>query len=85
MIIALCLPLVAQADVLRMDGMNGAVIQKSNLPTRGMTKASVSSKYGKPANKKAAIGDPPISRWDYSGYSVYFEYNIVLHTLVHKG
>lgn len=88
LIVALCLPLIAltaQADVLRMDGNKGKVIQKSNLPSRGMTKANVGSRYGQPSNKKAAVGDPPISRWDYPGYSVYFEYNIVLHTLVHKG
>ncbi len=84
LIVALCTPLMAQADVLRMDGKNSVVIQKSNLPARGMTKANVGSKYGQPSNKKAAIGDPPISRWDYPGYSVYFEYNLVLHTLVHK-
>ena len=81
---ALILSTMTSADVLRMEGLNGKVIQAKSLPRRGMTKATVSSRYGQPQHKKAAVGDPPISRWDYPGYSVYFEYNIVLHTLVNK-
>jgi hypothetical protein len=31
------------------------------------------------------VGDPPITRWDYDGWSVYFEYDLVLFTVLHKG
>jgi hypothetical protein len=41
----------------------------------------VASRYGEPASRHAAIGDPPITRWDYPGFSVYFEHNIVLHSV----
>jgi len=47
-------------------------------------KEQVLNRFGEPQSRRAAVGDPPISRWNYSGYSVYFEYNIVLHSLVHR-
>lgn len=81
---ALALTTITSADVIRLKGLNGKVVQAKSLPVRGMSKSTVSSKYGQPSHKKSAIGEPPISRWDYPGYSVYFEYNVVLHTLVNK-
>jgi len=31
----------------------------------------------------AAVGDPPISRWEYNGFSVYFEHDLALHSVIH--
>ena len=50
-------------------------------PTRGMTMDQVTSKFGQPASKAPAIGSPPITRWDYPGFAVYFEYNHVVHSV----
>ena len=55
-----------------------------DVPVNGMTKAEVRSRYGEPAQVHAAIGDPPITRWDYGQWSVYFEYEIVLFTVLDK-
>jgi hypothetical protein len=30
------------------------------------------------------VGDPPISRWVYDHFTVYFEYDKVLHSVVNK-
>ncbi len=76
-------PLAASADVLNIDG-NRNVVQSSSAPTRGMSQEQVLSRFGEPNSKKSAVGDPPISRWDYNGFSVYFEYNTVLHSLIHR-
>jgi hypothetical protein len=46
-----------------------------------MTQASVESKFGAPAAVKAPVGDPPITRWEYSGFIVYFEYDKVIHAV----
>lgn len=56
---------------------------EEDTPRMGMKKEEVERRYGTPLRRKAPVGDPPISRWDYAGYSVYFEGNTVLHT-VHK-
>ena len=51
-------------------------------PIRGMDMANVEHIFGAPDEKQAPVGKPPISRWDYPSYVVYFEYNKVLHTVL---
>jgi hypothetical protein len=51
-------------------------------PSRGLTMAQVKDKHGSPTQEVAAIGTPPISRWEYPGYVVFFESDRVLHTVV---
>ena len=53
----------------------------ANLPTRGMDMESTQEQFGVPEIKVPAIGEPPISRWEYDGYTVYFEHEYVLHTV----
>lgn len=51
-------------------------------PTRGMSMEKVEAKYGAPAKRVPAVGEPPISRWEYPGFVVYFEHNLVIHAVV---
>lgn len=51
-------------------------------PARGSTMDRVKAKFGQPSQEVPAVGQPPISRWEYPGYIVYFEYDKVLHTVV---
>jgi hypothetical protein len=51
-------------------------------PARGMTMAQVAGKFGDPLSKVAAVGTPPISRWEYTGFVVYFERDHVIHAVV---
>ena len=51
-------------------------------PSRGLTMAQVKDKLGSPVQEVAAIGTPPITRWEYPGYVVFFESDRVLHTVV---
>ena len=53
------------------------------LPTKGMKMAAVQQQYGEPVKKHPAAGggsrkQPPIRRWDYSGFSVFFEHSHVV-------
>jgi hypothetical protein len=52
------------------------------LPQRGMDMANVEHIFGAPLEKQPAVGKPPIARWVYADYVVYFEYNMVLHTVM---
>ena len=55
-------------------------------PTTGMSKTQVQSFFGDPVEMKGAVGDPPISRWIYEDFVVYFEYDHVVHTVLkYKG
>jgi len=47
-----------------------------------MTMDQVSSKFGAPTSKVPAVGNPPISRWAYPGFVVYFEHEHVIHSVV---
>jgi len=54
------------------------------LPKNGVSKEYVAQKLGEPTRKEAAIGEPPIAVWHYDRYSVYFEHNKVIHTVLKK-
>jgi len=51
-------------------------------PGRGMTMEQVAIKFGAPVTKVPAVGNPPISRWEYPGFVVYFERDLVIHSVI---
>ncbi len=55
--------------------------QAADQPDRGMTMEQVKAQFGQPNNIKPAVGNPPITRWIYSDYTVYFEGNLTLDTV----
>lgn len=61
-------------------GSNDSTILR---PLRGQNKQSVTAEFGEPSEIIAAVGEPPISRWVYADYTVYFEYEYVIHSVVH--
>jgi hypothetical protein len=73
---------LSRAEVVAVD--NGVAVKESDVatPARGMTMNQVSTKFGAPANKVPAVGSPPISRWEYPGFVVYFENDHVIHSVV---
>ncbi len=71
------------ADVLIIDEVRQ--VAKMDLPETGQTKSSIESTFGTPDQRHQAVGIPPISRWDYDNYSVYFEYDLVLFSVLHPG
>ena len=71
------------ADVLLIEEVRQA--DRMELPKHGQNKADVEAKFGTPVEKNDAVGDPPISSWKYDTYSVYFEYDLVLSTVLHPG
>jgi len=74
---------VVQADVLIIDEVRQA--GRMELPKNGQSKADIEAKFGAPSEKHSAVGDPPISSWKYDKYSVYFEHDLVLSTVLHPG
>ena len=72
----------ANAQTLKMDGASAG--SGDTWPSRGMSQTSVRSKYGSPAAVKSPVGDPPISRWEYQDFIVYFEYDKVIHAVAKR-
>ena len=78
------LPTPAHAESVRMKVRQE---QGMNLPQRGMTMAQVEHQFGAPARKLDTRGGdspkhPPIHRWEYNNYIVYFERNHVIHSVI---
>ncbi len=71
----------AVADILKIGEGDPQVVERDDRPARGMSQIQVVDAFGEPRLKVPAVGDPPISRWDYGSYSVYFEGNYVLHSV----
>ena len=72
-------------------GMSASTQQNASSahPTRGMTMQQVQDRFGAPQQKMApepstAQGPlkPPIVRWVYPTFTVYFERNRVIHTVL---
>lgn len=83
-LIALSLGLlgIANAQNLDMSGGSGSsTFDAPGKPTRGMSQDSVRTSYGSPQSMSDAVGEPPISRWEYAGFVVFFEYDKVIHTV----
>lgn len=82
----LLLPLAAHADLLVIpQGAESAT--PVDKPDKGMHMNQVLAKYGEPTNKHGTVGgaskfQPPITRWDYPQFSVVFEHDIVIDSVV---
>lgn len=74
----------ARADTLLIDGVESDAQSASTRPKSGMSMTAVESTYGAPAQKGATIGQPPITRWDYPTFSVYFENDRVIHAVAKR-
>ena len=53
-------------------------------PDKGQTMQAVEAKFGAPQVRHDAVGKPPITRWDYPGFSVFFEHQRVIHAVAIK-
>jgi len=54
---------------------------EETMPLRGATMKQVQKQHGKPMQIESAIGKPPITRWHYPYFTVYFEKHFVLHAV----
>lgn len=79
--LAVCAAATAvQADELTTPAAPGASQQA--MPARGMSMDKVEAQFGSPSERLPAVGEPPITRWKYPGFEVYFEHQLVIHTVV---
>ena len=84
-LLALCLALmITQALAERIEiPLTQQGDQHLPVPQKGQSKTSVLERFGLPDQEHPAIGKPPITRWDYRYFSVYFEYNHVIDSVRH--
>ncbi|WP_051361791.1 hypothetical protein [Solimonas soli] len=80
---------LAGADELAVPAVEGSAQQPKPLvlPHRGQSEATVLREFGEPKLRHAPAGGgkpqhPPITRWDYDGYSVFFERTTVVDVVI---
>jgi hypothetical protein len=72
----------ARAELVLVDGqVRVRDAGDTALPARGSSMRSVEERFGAPQSRSDAVGQPPITRWDYQGFSVFFEFDKVIHTV----
>ncbi len=73
----------AIADVLLIEEVRERMTR--NLPDNGKHMRDVENTWGQPLERRGPVGDPPITRWVYDDYSVYFEHDRVIESVLHHG
>ncbi len=71
----------AAADVLLVDSIQSAPALQTPRAGTGMT--SVRQGYGDPLTEYPTVSTAG-ARWDYNGFSVFFEHDRVIHSVVHR-
>lgn len=75
----------AMAETIVIDDQVQVRESTIDKPKRGATMIEVEAKFGAPVTKHDAVGTPPITRWDYAGFSVFFEHDRVIHAVSKSG
>jgi hypothetical protein len=81
----LCLSGVAHAELVVDEGKVAVAPATVPQPPRGALMKSVEKEFGAPTEKHPTVGKPPITRWDYANFSVFFEGDRVIDTVVTNG
>ncbi|MBX3604071.1 MAG: hypothetical protein KF788_02300 [Piscinibacter sp.] len=73
----------ARADELT---LGKTVVRATHVPERGLSMGQVEGRFGVPLDKLPTVGggaprQPPINRWRYNGFTVYFERDRVIHSV----
>lgn len=77
----------AGADTLLLDAIDASSSNDQAgvaRPARGAAMSKVTAQFGEPSTTKPAVGEPPITRWVYPAYTVYFEHDRVIDVVVHR-
>lgn len=72
----------AAADTLLIESVQQAAGLER--PTKGAAMAAVEARFGAPEQIVPAVGQPPITRWVYPDFTVYFEGDRVLHAVARR-
>lgn len=84
LLFTLLAPTALLADTLTIPlGNQGAELDTRNLPHKGQSKRLVLERFGLADEEHKPVGQPPITRWDYREFSVYFEYDHVINSVRH--
>jgi len=76
-----------QGEVLLLDAINNTPLsgpESVAKPSRGQSMNRVREQFGEPTTVYPWVGDPPITRWAYDGFTVYFEEQHVINSVIER-
>jgi len=81
--VAVAMPSNARAEAVT---LGKTTVRAGDVPVRGLSMGQVERRYGAPLDKLPTAGggaprQPPINRWRYNGFTVYFERDRVIHSV----
>jgi hypothetical protein len=81
---------IALADTVVINDQVQVRESKVETPKRGLTMDDVEKHFGAPLTRHPTVGGgskqrPPITRWDYTSFSVFFEGDKVIDSVVRTG
>ncbi len=71
---------ISHAEQVKIPGHSDSDIIME-LPKKGDTMDNIRFKFGNPNNERFPVGNPPITQWEYNGFSVFFEHQHVIHAI----
>ncbi len=74
---------LVQADTLTIYVSEQSQDHQISTPNHGQDMELVRQTYGSPQQMQGPVGNPPISVWRYEQFTVYFERDKVIRTVVH--
>ena len=80
-LICFSLPSFAETQSVQVSKQSQAMIKT---PTLGQSMDKIEENFGQPLERSEAVGKPPITKWRYSEFTVYFEHDIVIHSVIHR-
>jgi len=86
LLLLLCFP-NAHSQTLLIEGIKNEpanALEGIPRPRPGMTAKRVEEIFGSPVKTYKAVGRPPISRWVYKDFVVFFERDRVVNTVIRK-
>ena len=82
LLMSLSVSTISTAEVLLIERVEQS--QSTDRPKRASTMTQVRNQFGEPSRVVSAIGEPPITQWVYSNFTVYFENQYVINTVMHQ-
>ncbi len=71
----------AHAALIVDDGKVAVAPANVPQPARGILMKTVEKQFGAPTTRHPTVGKPPITRWDYPNFSVFFEGDRVIDSV----
>ncbi|MEE8057096.1 MAG: hypothetical protein V3T17_04580 [Pseudomonadales bacterium] len=73
----------SQADIIVTPIANqGSYLGSISTPVTGEKQTVIRARYGQPNAVSGPFGEPPITRWNYTDFTVYFDTGVVIHSVL---